>query len=250
MAEMSGTDIAAALGRIEEHLAELDRRFDLLMARDLQWGLIHATQQLEARQILAYQLGVEPGWLPVMRGWAASPDFLLQVLRVIKARQPLTVVECGSGVSTLILAKLLSDRAGGHIVSLDQNEPFAQQTAGMLADRGLSDQVAVTIAATPIMQHRIGGESYGWYMLDGIDLPERIDLLLVDGPIVTNDNPLARYPALPLLHDRLSPSATILLDDANRAPEQAVLKRWHQEFPDWRIEMLPTEKGTAILQRG
>ena len=241
--------LLSAVERIEQRLDGLDQRLNMLAQRDVHWGLVFATQQLENRQILSDRLGVSNGWLPPTRGWAASPDFLMVVARLVDEVQPTNVVECGSGVSTITLARLLAGQSDCNIVSFDHNEAFANQTAALLQERGLPDGTGLTIAAAPHVEHVIGGETFLWYQTEGVPLPEQIDLLLVDGPIVSSDNMLARYPALPLLHDRLSDKAVIVLDDANRPGEQATLKRWLDEFPAWTCEMVGTEKGTAILRR-
>ena len=57
-----------------------------------------------------------------------------------------------------------------------------------------------------------------------------IDLLVVDGPPAhAASHGLARYPALPLLADRLAPGGTVVPDDAERPGQQEVLRRWERE---------------------
>lgn len=57
-----------------------------------------------------------------------------------------------------------------------------------------------------------------------------VDVLVVDGPPAWRPGmEHARYPALGGLARRLAPGATIVLDDIERAGEQAVLARWRQE---------------------
>jgi hypothetical protein len=81
-----------------------------------------------------------------------------------------------------------------------------------------------------------------WYdpaALDG--LPERgVELLIVDGPPAARGS---RYPALPLLADRLAPGAAILLDDTDREGERKAVERWSDEFP---IRLRPAPPGTAL----
>ena len=53
--------------------------------------------------------------------------------------------------------------------------------------------------------------------LDAALQGDLIDLLLVDGPpAYAVGHGLARYPALPVLRDRLAPGATVVLDDVER----------------------------------
>ena len=47
-------------------------------------------------------------------------------------------------------------------------------------------------------------------------------MLIVDGPAETTE-PLIRYPAVPVLYDRLSDDAVILLDDADRTEEERIV---------------------------
>jgi predicted O-methyltransferase YrrM len=243
---MADKAVLEALARIEQRLDNLEQRLQSLALRDIQWGLIHTSQQLEKRQMLAYRLDVPEGWLPATRGWAASADFLLIVADLVRELEPKGVVECGSGVSTVILSQLLKDKPGVKLVSFDHDVAFAQKTAQMLQERGLAGHIDISIAAAPMADH---SGRFKWYSTEGVPLPEQIDLLLVDGPIVTQENPLARYPALPLLESRLSANAVVVLDDAARPGEQETLRRWQQEYPGWQIEMMPTEKGTAVMRR-
>ena len=79
---------------------------------------------------------------------------------------------------------------------------------------------------------------------------EPVDLLVVDGPPAdTADKVLARYPALPVVHPRLAPGATVVLDDVERPGEQEVLTRWEREF-DVRFERRSASAGVALGRVG
>src|SRR5690606_41495145 len=75
-----------------------------------------------------------------------------------------------------------------------------------------------------------------------------LDLLCIAGPPTTTQL-LARYPALPLLIDRLSPDAVIVLDDADRVMETRAVRRWLAEFPGLRADRLLTKRGCVILRQ-
>jgi hypothetical protein len=108
-------------------------------------------------------------------------------------------------------------------------------------------QVAQVLHA-PLVEVAIGEEVFPWYDLSVLPPGPLFDLLVVDGPPGFL-HPLARYPALPLLKDRLSPSPVIILDDAARQAEQTVLERWVREQGPFTVEHPPTEKGMAVLRR-
>jgi hypothetical protein len=61
--------------------------------------------------------------------------------------------------------------------------------------------------------------------------------------------PLARYPALPLLYRHLNDSSTIILDDGHREEEKQTVARWEQEFRQLSSEFLDLEKGTYVLHK-
>lgn len=206
------------------------------------------TEQL-FRQIQAL-LAIEkllrlPKALPPMRGWAGSPDFLLRTAEEIFSRTPKIVMECSSGVSTLISARALQITGKGHVFSLEHDPVYAEKTRQLLHDHGLKEWA--TVLDSPLRETDVS--STPWYSLEAIPSSlQLIDILVVDGPPGTT-GPLARYPALPLLHSRLNDSALIIVDDAARDDEQAMLSRWQQEFPDFKQIKVYCEKGCALLER-
>ena len=99
----------------------------------------------------------------------------------------------------------------------------------------------------PLAPHHLRGEEWSWYSLDQFPAAA-IDLLVVDGPPGAV-GPCARYPAGPMLFRRLSPAAAVFVDDASREGEKRALARWMDENPALTCELLPLEKGCAVLRR-
>jgi predicted O-methyltransferase YrrM len=184
--------------------------------------------------------------LPGTRTWAASPDILNHLCRTVLARQPEQVFEVGSGVSTLTIAYCLKRLGRGRIVSLESDARFAEATRQMLAEHKL-DGIA-TVVHAPLTDTEIRGEHWQWY--DTARMPEvpPIDLLFVDGPHGLTQ-PLARYPAIPMLLPRLAPRCVIVLDDGGRPDERAIAERWARELGS-PAEYLFMEKGAYQFQRG
>ena len=199
--------------------------------------------QTEALIWLQSTLGLRSP-LPPTRGWAASPDVLAELVRQIDQRGTKTVVEAGSGVSTVIMAAAMERHGGGHVYALEHLPEMAAETRAQLAAQGLA--ASATIVEAPLGQVTIAGQSWPWYQIPKGALPSRIDLVFVDGPPAST-GPLARYPALPVLAGRLAPGALVVMDDARREEEREVAKRWLAENPDMTSRDLRTEKGTTIL---
>jgi predicted O-methyltransferase YrrM len=148
------------------------------------------------------------------------------------------VVELGCGVSTVMLARLLHQRpppSGFVLAGVEHDVGWAEWVTDQLDREGIG--AGVSVLRAPLMPHPRAEPGLSWYdqtaLTEGLRTAlggDRIDLLLVDGPpAYSSGMGLARYPALPVLLDRLAPGATVVLDDAERAGEQEVLRRWEYE---------------------
>jgi predicted O-methyltransferase YrrM len=181
-----------------------------------------------------------------MRGSAISPDIAVILASFVLDRKPKIILELGSGVSTLIMAYCLRKIGAGHIQSLDHEERFAGTTRRNLELHGLADWA--TVCHAPLTTTQAGGETWQWYDLAVLDKGLRADLLFIDGP-PRMLGPQSRYPALPLLVSHLTPSAVVVLDDAAREGERAVVQRWLSEYPGWECDRMAAEKGAVVLRR-
>jgi len=160
--------------------------------------------------------------------WSLGDEPLRAVLAAVDAGAR-TVAECGSGRSTVFLARRLRELGEGSVHSLEHDAGWAERTRGWLATEGLQRAKVIT---APLVAHPLAGPGPGWYDRDALaELPAGIDLLLIDGP-PANDPGLqaSRHPALAELGPKLAPRATIILDDASRSGETEAIALWSREF--------------------
>ena len=202
--------------------------------------------QIESLLGLYVDLGLQKS-LPPTRGWAASPDFLWQLTQYALNEHPKTIVECSSGVSTLVLARCMQINGSGHIYSLEHESEFACKTRQHLERHGLSEWA--TVLDAPLRPHQIKDETWSWYAEEVLPEGCKIDMLAIDGPPM-HTRSLARYPAGPVLFSHLANNAAVFLDDAAREDEQAIMNLWCTEFPELRQTSLACEKGCAVLFKG
>ncbi|MFB9069922.1 class I SAM-dependent methyltransferase [Citricoccus parietis] len=135
----------------------------------------------------------------------------------------------GSGASTSWMGEFVR-RHGGKIVSVDHLEEYAAQTRHEVEARGLGDTVEVRLS--PLQPVDIKDQTFQWYGLEAFHDLRDIDLLVVDGPPKsTGEN--ARFPALPVLLDRLAPGCLVVMDDFNRPDERAIVEGWLDQFPQF-----------------
>ena len=206
--------------------------------------MLNLYRQIQMYDALEQELDL-PTPLPPLRGWAASPDFLYIVWRAIRRAAPQIVVECSSGASTVVIARALQAQGVGHLYSLENDPSYGAQTRQRLEDNGLQDWA--TVINAPLMECSLSGEDWPWYDITGLSL-DTIDFLVIDGPPMPMHKCI-RYPAGPLLFPKLSPGASVYLDDASRDDETEIVARWMSEFPDLVREAHEAEKGCVSLHK-
>jgi predicted O-methyltransferase YrrM len=104
-------------------------------------------QQIES--FVSLNALIKPGLpLPTMRKTAISPDMANILATLILRNKPQTIVECGSGVSTIITGYCLERNSVGYIWSLDHEEKYAKITGGNLVVHGLERYATVLHANT------------------------------------------------------------------------------------------------------
>jgi predicted O-methyltransferase YrrM len=201
-------------------------------------------RQIEALDAVYRELQLSRS-LPSTRDWAASPDALRILAEHALREKPRAIVECGSGISTVVLARCAQLSGSGHVYSLDHEAEFAEKTRIELERHGLRDWA--TVIHAPLEPQLVRGTPYHWYGLEE-SIPSEIDMLFIDGP-PTVTLQTARYPAGPCLLHRLSADGVAFLDDAARPGEKRVIQMWQEEFDDLNVVILDCEKGLARLSR-
>jgi len=181
--------------------------------------------------------------------YALTADAAAVLARQVALCRPNVVVELGSGVSTVLVGKLLQDQGHGRVYSLDHDSAWAEETRKQVRAAGLQDQAEVLDA--PLSRQEVDGQQFLWYEIPAkVNELAQIDLLIVDGPPQAIDpDGLPRYPALPKLLPQLSADATIFIDDAKRPGEREMVRRWVERFPGWKTTLLQTGPGTCLLYR-
>lgn len=202
----------------------------------------HLYRQLEAltglRQLLALKYP-----LPPLRGWAASPDMLLELASYILSHKPGIILECSSGSSTLVAARCLQLIGAGHVYSLEHDAKYLAKTQALLDRHGLSQHA--TLIHAPLESR----DGVSWYSSEAIRsaaLPP-VELLVVDGPPADRD-PDARSPAMDRLWEHLASSFTVFVDDTIRDNECRMADAWQEQRGLSREDVSPCEKGLIVLR--
>jgi predicted O-methyltransferase YrrM len=190
----------------------------------------HAAQSLD--QAVREAPAVDLSWIAqplVVDGWAAAPDLLQLLFALVRVARPRHVVEFGSGVSTLVLARAAARCGDCVVTSLDHDPKFAHATTELLASG--ADAHLVTVQCAPLVARVRAGELMPAYDVDNECLasPRPADVIFIDGP------PAALGGRRGMIYQALEyaqSGSIILLDDAAREGEEAALAEWEHLLGD------------------
>ena len=203
-------------------------------------------RQLEILIPLISSLGIKKT-LPEsnsLDGFAANPDFLCLLHDLIKETKPKIVIEAGSGISTLICAYSLKQFSNGKVFSFDHDDKFSTIIVDAIKDHNLNNYAQVI--HSPLIKY--SNRDFEWYDTELLPNIDKIDLLIIDGP-PANSAKNARYPAIPLMINKLKKGSIIILDDASRKYEKQILTLWKKEYDCFEYNYINNSKGACIIKK-
>jgi len=212
-----------------------------------------------------YATGELPGLSCERNSWPVSQDFALYLVELIEANNYDLIIEFGSGISTVVVAKALTKgllyrqrRSATRFVSLDHLDRYYQQTRSRLVQAGLEEAVQLMLAPLQDWQGP-HGKTYPYYSCEtelaalaqkhaGTGLRM---LAIVDGPPAATGKH-ARYPAAPLLLQHFTEAhIDILLDDYIRDDEKEIAQLWQAEMQaagwEYSLKELKFEKDACLI---
>jgi len=183
--------------------------------------------------------------------YALAPSALLTVLNDVTANQRRTILELGSGYSSVYIAKALQmqDVDDGVVITVDAHEEWLAKVIDKAREAGVSDHIRAVHA--PLIDLPEGDGV--WYDQNAIRTAlagRDIELLLVDGPVASsNEQRFARRPAVPMLKDALAARCAIYLDDVHRTSHGEIAEGWGQAL-DLSFSEHHARGGFAYAVRG
>jgi len=203
-------------------------------------------RQLEIFIPLINDLGIQKT-LPksnALDDYAANPDFLSLLNENIKKYSPKIILEAGSGISTLICGYSLRKTSEGKIFSLEHHKKYSSIVSKEINNHSLNNHAEVIYA--PLVQYP--DKNFQWYDISKIEKINEIDLLIIDGPPASSSK-IARYPAIPLIINKLKKGSIIILDDANRKYEKQILSLWKKEYDCFEYNYINNSKGACFIKK-
>lgn len=187
-------------------------------------------------------------------GWALAASSLNLLSQLVLENEPTSVLEFGSGRSTVALAHLMKranpDRTGPMLISVEQNETYLRETQLLLQRAGLDDVVRLFHA--PIAYQRWGYYEGACYNLSGAGTLDELtqfrpELVVIDGPVGGYG---IRFGTVPSVFETLADDALIIMDDALRDSELAIAQWWEELGYTQHGGVLTRGKGTYLARLG
>jgi hypothetical protein len=170
----------------------------------------HHTDQ----QLLAY---LNYGW--GNEGWSTKSPYLMACLQAaLSCTRP--ILECGSGLSTILLG-IVARSTGTQVWALEHIPVWGRRVINCLRE---ADVASAIVVIRPLREYG----NFAWYDPPLDVLPRDFGLAVCDGP--PGDTHGGRYGLLPIMRSRMAAGCLILLDDAERAQEEGIARRWAAEL--------------------
>ena len=234
--------LAPGVKTVSDELIRVRKNLDSAIEREVK----NASRQIQASAAVQHYLGTGEllPFHPESDNMPITPDFAFTLVQLLETRDYDLIVEFGSGLSTVLVARCLEKinrkRQGKALVrflSFDHLPEFHGYTLALLQQAGLAERVELCLA--PLADYSApNGLTYTYYscqerlsaFADAQPLAELKILAIVDGPPQSTGKH-ARYPAGPILARAFSAATLdIFLDDFIREDERQIATLWEDEF--------------------
>lgn len=182
--------------------------------------------------------------------FSISDHTLMWLWNYVSKNEPKSIVEMGSGLSTLVFAMYAKncETMRPKIISIDHDQSWLQQTRERVEQLGLGGFVDFQLCEIGDQNQSEISESKG-YLIDSNMIKSAVgspDMILIDGP----PGSVGRIGTFPSISKAISRRADIFLDDALRPAEQSVVENWVELFePKLRLHgIYPVGNGLAHLK--
>ncbi len=212
--------------------------FKLLISKFIPPSLRGVLEQIQDSKSLQNLNSLRSGYLP-WTGSAIRAKSIEIVINEIVIHQRKLIVECGGGISTILLGSIMK-KVGGKVICLENDEKWAA-----FIRTQIPDDYPVQIVTAPLEK----SDGVFWYERAAVQSAlenEAVDLLLIDGPI-SSAGKLMRYPAVAAIKPFLCEDFCIILDDIHRSEEQKTVRKLLKEN-DFVERLYLSNGGLAVLR--
>lgn len=169
-------------------------------------------------------------------GFSAKAEYIQTRINFSRKANGL-ILECGSGLSTLLIAPI-AKKKGIQMISLEHNEFWARRVKNQLDKYNLRNS---KIYLRPLIQY----ENFDWYDVANDNDIKDIALCICDAPPGKIRG--GRKGFLYLLHNKLNTNSVVLVDDTVREEERSMINEW-KGILDLEVHFKGASENHAILR--
>jgi len=171
-------------------------------------------------------------FLPITTA-SLRPHALVHILNDIVVNDRKNIIEFGSGLSTILIGRLIKRNAlDSRILSVENDEGWAKTVSRLVRNEGIED--AIDVVHAPLVETGLALDGNLWYdvsVLDDRIAGRQFDMAIIDGPNAwQKGHEKARYPTLPYIYGKLNCGFCVYLDDANRPGENSIIQLWEKKY--------------------
>ena len=182
-----------------------------------------------------------PATLNLDQGWAVGEETFGEIVEQLRAIRARTIVEFGSGVSSIRLALEFPD---AQIVAIESNRAWHETVLRMREEHHVEKRLAVH--RRPLRWQRYGLSPFLSYAPG--ELPDEIDGVIIDGPPTWTRR--GREACLYQVISCLRVGGVVLLDDYGRNREKKMVRNWTWSFPGaFEVQTIETGHGLCVLKK-
>lgn len=199
---------------------------------------------------LSISADIDISWIhppPSAKGYTMAPDTLRFLGSIVNCLKPKHIIELGSGLSTILLARFCRNLDHEcHISSCDHDPSYSKEAAQVFEGEPSSDKVKFQVAPLVVRQYADTALPVYHLSKDHFSSPLPADLIVIDGPPLSLGG---REGTLYQMLDHCRPGTIVLLDDAGRKQEQQALQQWKLYLKDAiEVQQLPGfKRGLAAI---
>jgi predicted O-methyltransferase YrrM len=184
---------------------------------------------------------VPPDALNLDEGWGIGEETFGHIVEQLRTIRAASIVEFGSGVSSIRLALEFPD---AQILAIESSRHWYETVMQMRAEHGAETNLAVRHRL--LRWQRFGPSVFLSYAQG--ELPERIDAVIIDGPPTWTRR--GREACLYQIVQRLRVGGRVLLDDYGRNREKAIVRNWTRSFPGvFAMNTISTGHGLCVMEK-
>lgn len=225
--------------------SEITARYFRSIRNDIKNRSYEAIQDEEFLKALINDVIKDPSAMYLFSSWSISPASLYWLYKEIGQGPTTSILEFGSGLSTVVAAKALQGKSHSNITSIESDIEHLKRVAWVLDQLGLSENVNLVHA--PITKE----QGISWYNRKIVNdaLSNNIfDFAIIDGP-PTSTGLNARTPAANMIKKHVRLGGQVLIDDVDRRDESELLSHFTASS-DWSPRFTPIfNRPIAVFRR-